>query len=228
MKTILLTILSFTLLNAASAQRNVDLKVSLLAPADGAEIHPMETFPVDIELTNVGQEALLASDSLAVYLIMNGDTIPQMSGNYWLHTDIALASQQTYILHKMMAFDNSLLGAHIDFCISVRPYNQADPVADNALGNNKSCVGVDVMEPVNSLEEHAENSVAVYPNPVKNILHLEGETVTGLHITDHAGKTVLEDPADLSSVDCSGLQGGIYFVRISTSKGEVVRKVVVE
>ncbi len=228
MKTFLLTFLSISMLHAVSAQRNVDLEVNLLSPVGGTEIHPMETFGLDIELTNLGSEALLASDSLAVYLIMNGDTIPQMDGNYWTHTDIALTNQQTYTIHKMMAFDNSLLGAHVDFCVFVRPFNQVNPLNDNVMTNNKSCAEVDVVEEVNDLTEINSESVIIYPNPVQNTLFLTGEHVNNVSITDNTGKIVVEKPADFYKIDCSGLKNGIYFVRISTDKGESIQKIAIE
>lgn len=226
MKTLVLTFLSVLLMHGISAQRNVDLKVNVLSPESGTEIHPMEPFAMQIQLKNEGTEPLLASDSLAIYLIMNEDTIPQMDGNYWKETGIALAAQEMHTVTKMMAFDNSFLGAHVTLCIFVRPFNAVSPVEDNLQANNVSCTEIDVMEPVNGTGELTETLVNVYPNPVNGTLFLDGDA-TAVTLTDQSGKMVVSKMENLSSIDCSGLQNGIYVAKISTKQGDFVKKIVV-
>lgn len=226
MKTLLLTFLGILLTQGLSAQRNVDLKVNLLSPESGTEIHPMEPFAMQIQLKNEGAEPLLASDSLAIYLIMNEDTIPQMDGNYWKEIGIALASQEIQTITKMMAFDNSFLGAHVTMCIFVRPFNAINPVEDNLQTNNVSCTEIDVMEPVSGVDELSETWMNVYPNPVGETLFLDGEA-TAVTLTDYSGKVIVSKMENLSSVDCSGLQNGVYVLKISTKHGYFMKKIVV-
>lgn len=227
MKTILLTFLGALLFSSALAQREIDLKVALLSPQDGAEIAPMQSFPINVLLVNQSTEPLLATDSLAVYMIMNGDTIPQMNGNFWIYDGIALGSGEEHTIQKMMAFDNSVLGAHIDLCIFVRPYSVTDPIADPGLTDNMGCAGIDVMEPViNATGEIVGTVVKAYPNPVRETLYFEGD-ITGVTITDLSGKPVLS-VSNASSINCSALPGGIYLANIFTTQGSAVRRIVVQ
>ena len=73
----------------------------------------------------------------------------------------------------------------------------------------------------------SKNSLKIYPNPVQNILHIDLSGKTGvLEICDISGKSVLQKQIrdNNTSIDVSGLDDGIYIVKvlsdnqISTSK----------
>jgi hypothetical protein len=74
----------------------------------------------------------------------------------------------------------------------------------------------------------------VYPNPTTGELRIEivGQTrnnVENVEIFDVYGRIVLSSTFQLSqqhSLNISHLQAGIYFVRVATEKGMVMKKVV--
>ena len=70
------------------------------------------------------------------------------------------------------------------------------------------------------------NKVTLYPNPATNTLTISNtEPITTIHITDIVGQTVLQTQPNAAStkIDVSGLQAGIYFVKVN---GSEVRKFV--
>jgi hypothetical protein len=76
----------------------------------------------------------------------------------------------------------------------------------------------------------------IYPNPTTGELRIEngelrienGELkMENVEIFDVYGRSILHSPFSiLHSIDISGLQAGIYFVRITTEKGIITKKVV--
>ena len=68
----------------------------------------------------------------------------------------------------------------------------------------------------------------VYPNPAKNILHVEGAGLTEVEVFNIMGQSVLNINENFETVDISHLQNGIYFIRIKTTEGEKTVKLVIE
>ena len=78
-----------------------------------------------------------------------------------------------------------------------------------------------------------QRSLNIYPNPTTGYLKIESEEmrIENIEIFDIFGKKVLFQQSLISPetvIDISHLQGGLYFVRIQTEAGEVVRKVLKE
>jgi len=85
-------------------------------------------------------------------------------------------------------------------------------------------IEVSVSEPSKELSE-----IRVYPNPTDGELRIEnGELkIENVEIYDVYGRKVLEPPLTvLRSYDLTVLPAGIYFLKIATDKGGVVKKVV--
>jgi len=76
-----------------------------------------------------------------------------------------------------------------------------------------------------------ENAITIYPNPTTGELKIEnGELkIENVEIFDIYGRKLKSKIVNLKSkivIDISHLHSGIYFVKITTEAGEVVRKVV--
>ena len=66
----------------------------------------------------------------------------------------------------------------------------------------------------------------VYPNPMNNILHIEGVDVQDVTIFNAVGQMVLFIE-NRNEINVEDLSEGLYFVRISDKKGNsVVKKIV--
>ena len=80
------------------------------------------------------------------------------------------------------------------------------------------------------IEENKSQDINVYPNPVKDMLYIETETeIKEIIIYDVYGRHQVTKTSshqgDLS-IDVSRLNSGVYFIRINTDSGDVVRRFV--
>ncbi|MFV0469873.1 MAG: glycosyl hydrolase [Dysgonomonas sp.] len=62
--------------------------------------------------------------------------------------------------------------------------------------------------------------VSLYPNPVKDILHIDSPLYTSYSLTDSAGKTLLSGNIQSQSINLTKLSSGVYFLSISTNDGQ--------
>jgi len=70
------------------------------------------------------------------------------------------------------------------------------------------------------------NGLTIAPNPVNDVLHFAGNTaITGVTITDAAGRVVLQSKA-ANDIAVSGLSAGVYNVVIQAANGTEVQKMV--
>ena len=85
----------------------------------------------------------------------------------------------------------------------------------------------------NSVDDIAENTLKLYPNPTSGIVIFEtkafsNETVK-IDITDLSGKAISNYRlVDYNKIDLSDLKAGIYFVKISNSSVSEVSKIIVQ
>lgn len=72
-----------------------------------------------------------------------------------------------------------------------------------------------------AIDEAASNGIRCYPNPVKDLFHIEGEEGTELHVYDAWGR--LMGSFTGTSLDVSQWQSGTYILE-TTNHGQTVRK----
>ena len=70
-----------------------------------------------------------------------------------------------------------------------------------------------------------DSELAVYPNPVKNVLTIEGD-FTSVNIYDVFGKLVLTSKSQ-KTIDVSSLSNGVYFANINTKNAITVKKITI-
>ena len=75
-----------------------------------------------------------------------------------------------------------------------------------------------------------ENNINIYPNPVNDRLYIETQTQTlTIEIYDIYGRRqVAETPRHQgnSAIDVSNLKSGIYFVKVRTEEGDIVKRII--
>ncbi len=78
-----------------------------------------------------------------------------------------------------------------------------------------------------SVNEFAEASIRVYPNPADEILNIEHQGMTSLTISNLLGKTIKTytfQPSNSKSVEVSDLLTGAYIISVKTAKGTFASK----
>ncbi len=146
-------------------------------------------------------------------------------------------------------FDKTIGGTNFDECYSIKETGKNRYVAggwslSNANGDKTSKSRgerdywlVDILFKTASQTIAATENIdaakiplttfVVYPNPVKDVLHIQTSNKSTISLTDASGKTVLTQAiTGNADINTSGLQPGIYFLKNQTT-GEV-RKVVIE
>ena len=91
---------------------------------------------------------------------------------------------------------------------------------------------ITITSGVLSNPELAASAFRIYPNPVEDVLHLQGNdglSIQEVKVTDVNGrivKTIAIDGGQNTSVVMDGLASGSYFVSIATDKGTAVKQVI--
>jgi hypothetical protein len=105
--------------------------------------------------------------------------------------------------------------------------------ATNSAGNATKALSIRIEDGVGVLENEIGN-IGIYPNPTTGELRIEnGEwKIDEVNIFDIYGKNVLSNHFITSSphhlINIAHLSAGVYFVKIRTEVGEVIKKVVKE
>lgn len=71
------------------------------------------------------------------------------------------------------------------------------------------------------------SEIRVYPNPVRNVLTIEAQSgiIEKLEVIDNAGRTQLI-VTNVRNIDLSGLENGVYHLRMTTPVGVVIKRIV--
>lgn len=80
------------------------------------------------------------------------------------------------------------------------------------------------------IERPKEQNVRVYPNPTKGLLFidLKNNDIEEVLVYDVMGKNVLKLIGNKKEIDISGLQNGMYFLKIIMENGNAIRKIIRE
>lgn len=130
------------------------------------------------------------------------------------------------------------LNPDTEYCFTITALN-GDTESDKSA---EACAKTKEQENQEEEEEEEEededvglnelsSSLNVYPNPVNDKLYIEAEvkienvaiyTITGVMV----GQQRTENGQQTLTIDLSGLNSGIYFVKINSDNGEIVKKIV--
>jgi len=91
-----------------------------------------------------------------------------------------------------------------------------------------------IIEGIVGVENYSTPALVVYPNPTTGVLRITSDEsqVTGIEIFDVSGRKLPMSTASLKSletlIDISRLTTGLYFLKINTEAGQVIKKVLKE
>ena len=95
-------------------------------------------------------------------------------------------------------------------------------------GATANGIRIDNVE-LTSVESVAENEISfnVYPNPVENQLLIETEKeITNITIFTVNGVMMYEGKYNEEGIDISGLNAGVYFVKVAIDNHEIIEKII--
>ena len=75
-----------------------------------------------------------------------------------------------------------------------------------------------------SVDENKVNGIGIYPNPANNQIVITGISDTRIEICNPLGQVLMQaEVHENDPVDISGLQSGIYFIRVISSETVCLR-----
>jgi hypothetical protein len=90
-----------------------------------------------------------------------------------------------------------------------------------------ACAPLSIEVIPDAVPEYSKEAM-VYPNPAKNMLHVEGVGLSQVEVFNIMGQSVMNINENFETIGISHLQNGIYFIRIKTTEGEKTVKLVIE
>ena len=144
---------------------------------------------------------------------------------YKFDETIALASAFYIGIEQM---EGGLINIGFDASIDNSQYNF---VNTNGSWQQSSKLGSLMIRPVVGAsyyigldEQESAPSLRLYPNPVNQVLHLEGDFENSqISIYDLTGRKVYQDEYQ-HEISVSNLDNGLYFIHIITSEGQVINQ----
>lgn len=85
-----------------------------------------------------------------------------------------------------------------------------------------------------SVTEKTASDCHIYPNPTSGIINIDGKNIMKVEVINIQGQKIYfnsshkNQTSELISIDLSGYSKGLYFLKVNTSNGIVLSKVVVE
>ena len=187
--------------------------IGALTP-DNWMILPAMALPQGSNLTlswyEKGQDSSYCAETYSVYISTTGNSIADFTtaaGNY---TATAAWTNRTIAL-------NNYAGQTI--YIAFRHYDVTDMywlVIDDIAVSSSSTQGIESANDAN---------VAIFPNPVFNMLNIEGNNVKSVEVIDMNGRVVINNNR-AGQIDMSELSEGVYMVRVMSENGVSTKKIV--
>jgi len=88
-------------------------------------------------------------------------------------------------------------------------------------------LGVEMEATAAGVEENSEQNVVVYPNPASSQINIGAENVSRVEIYNAAGQLVYSNNAEVSVIDASDFDNGLYLVNITEVDGTVTSQKIV-
>lgn len=131
-----------------------------------------------------------------------------------------------YVSNSTVAYGND--GQHYNKSINATPTNTAvsQEIADALYyASDHLPIIAEFKYLPASVNELSTTYSSIYPNPVTNALQIQTEAIINqIFITDLSGKNVLNLNDNVSTLDVSNLNQGIYLMKIVTDKGDNIHR----
>ena len=80
-----------------------------------------------------------------------------------------------------------------------------------------------------AVDDNLQSQFVIYPNPTSDIINISsGEPINKIKVFDALGRLVLEEDNSSNQIDVTCLSTGLFFVKIETDQGTLVKKIIKE
>lgn len=130
-----------------------------------------------------------------------------------------------------MVQNESPYWTHYSYDLTTKGYsNQTVYIAFKNVTTNGFILGIDNVvvtadDPANVNKQNLIE-LSIFPNPVVDVLTIVADGFLNADIYNMNGQLILN--SNLKTIDVSDFKQGIYFIKVTTQKGSVVKKVVIE
>ena len=102
-----------------------------------------------------------------------------------------------------------------------------DKTASITMDDNKSVTAIFIADPTSVTNANSENSILVYPNPVKDQLRVESaDKLEEIRIYSTMGELLFHDKNPSGSIGMNNYTGGIYIMEVKTASAVAFRKII--
>ena len=130
---------------------------------------------------------------------------------YYIYSADTLVAKTSYTYYNIVGLEYNT-----EYCYTIKAVN-GEVVSEESDETCGKTLGENIAEVTSSLN--------IYPNPVNDKLYIETEmNVEEVSIFDIYGRQQSIVNSQQSIVDVSNLNGGVYFVKVRTDNGEVVKR----
>ncbi len=209
------------------SQRKINLDFELLEPLNGAFIEPGVDFKFKMKIKNLSTESISSSDTLWIYLLLDGDTVffkpvrTTLQQDHMIFDNKPINGGDSITFWNLLQLPMSKLNKSVQFCLSVMPHN-GNAVTDTITSNNGNCVQIKAQQnpaSINTLQ--SIQNLNAYPNPASEWLNIDvAENIQLATIMDMKGSIIqtIFTPNN-NRLDCSELSNGMYLLQIKTDSG---------
>ncbi|SFN62900.1 Por secretion system C-terminal sorting domain-containing protein [Bizionia echini] len=107
--------------------------------------------------------------------------------------------------------------------------NYINIATQNLYSQNNPTANSVSFETLNTETIAIDNTLAIYPNPVTDVLHINTpHTINSMALYSILGKKVFETSQNTNQINVTAFQPGIYLLKVQTSYGYVTKKIVIE
>lgn len=183
--------------------------------------------PIYVYMLNNGTETITTSDSVKIEFLLNGKsygTLTTCPKNDWAPDSNYLVGI-TLPLYLSPDYTNLTEGYDNTLCSHISGIVKGTSL--NAIEDEGFCGVFQINAKTNNINETEINNIAVYPNPVREMLHIDNANNINVNIYSANGQLVksLNNVNGNVTVNTSDLNSGIYFVKMQNENATRVEKV---
>ncbi len=180
-----------------------------------------QNYAIGIQIQNNSENDLAAGDSIKVLLKINGTNIHTTTIK--LSSALQKDSSEYFLLNDYVIVPNYTQWGENNYCYQVIYYND-NPITDNPTNN---CMTFTFTKKSTGIVENTLEQAQIYPNPARNILHINNVDNADIDIYSITGQRVksIKNVTGNEDIDVSDMSNGMYILRMQDGQNTRVEKI---